>query len=80
MANKLDTMSITPSKNGGFTVSHHYKPHPSISRGRTGGGIAMLAPRSEEHVFGPDQHAALVQHIGKHLNLKQNESRSSQED
>jgi len=71
MATKLESMSIAPAKNGGFTVSHHFKPQASISRGRTGGGMMMLAPKTEDHVFGPDEHAALVAHIARHLGLSQ---------
>ena len=71
MATKLESMSIAPAKNGGFTVSHHYKPQASISRGRTGGGMMMMAPKSEDHVFGPDQHAEMVAHIAKNLGLSQ---------
>jgi hypothetical protein len=70
MATKLVSMSIAPAKNGGFTVTHHYKPRGQYATGKQG-GFSMAMPASEDHVFGPNEHAALVAHIAKNLGLSQ---------
>ena len=66
----LDSISISPAKNGGFSVKHSYKPKPTYKKGANGGfGVEYNAP--EEHVFGPKEHAALVAHISKALKLRE---------
>ena len=70
MAPKLESMTVTPAKNKGFVVRHHYTPKTSVSRGRNGGGF-MISPQSEEHVFGENEHDAMLSHIKKTLGMKQ---------
>ena len=71
MATKLQSMEISPAKNGGFSVSHRFPPKTEIARGRTGGGMAMITPKTDEYSFGPDQHEELMAHVAKHLGLSQ---------
>lgn len=66
---KLESMLITPAKNKGLSVSHRYAPKAEVSRGRTGGGIAMITPRTEEYTFGPGEHPEAMAHIAKHLGM-----------
>lgn len=65
---QLRSIAISPSKNGGFTVTHSFAPKPSYKMGAKGGfGVDLAEP--EEHVFGADDHAKMFDHIGKTLGI-----------
>ena len=66
----LDNISISPAKNGGFSVKHTYKPKPTYTRGPAG-GFSNRYDAPEEHAFGADEHAKLIAHISKALKLKE---------
>lgn len=63
---RLAEMRIRPAKNGGHTISHEYERE---AKAMGGGNIGMMAPKAEEHVFGPEDGEAMLRHIGKHLNV-----------
>lgn len=62
MKHELHHMEIHPAENGGHTVQHHYKMK---SAGKSGAFMERAEP--EAHAFGPEQHAAMMKHIAKHL-------------
>ncbi|HEX3851786.1 MAG TPA: hypothetical protein VHW01_12515 [Polyangiaceae bacterium] len=68
--NQLDSMTITPAKNGGHTVKHSYKARPTMRKGHFGGGMGMDYPQSEEHVFGPGDGAKMLAHVKANLGLQ----------
>lgn len=67
---QLESMEISPAKNGGHVVRHRFKPTPVMKKGGMGGGMGMDYPQPEEHVFGPGDNAKVMAHVGKHLGLK----------
>jgi len=67
---KLESMRITPAKNGGYTVTHQYKAAPAYKTGKLG-GFSMSMPQSEEHSFGPGDGKALLAHLTQHLGMQQ---------
>lgn len=70
MRNALESLEIRPSKNGGHTITHHFKPRPISERGAMRGGLSMHMPESETHAFGRGQQDQMTAHIMKSLGLK----------
>ena len=68
-SSNLSHMTITPAKNGGFTVAHHLAPKATYRRGMNGGFGVQYAPGPEEHAFGPAQHTEMIAHIARTLGL-----------
>jgi len=66
---ELDSMTISPAKNGGHTIRHSYKAQPVMRKGSMSGGLGMDYPQSEEHVFGPNDGKKALAHIAKHLGI-----------
>ena len=79
MAQQLERLEITPAKNKGFTVTHHFKPRPVSERGAMRGGLSMHMAEPETHSFGAGDHAGLTAHVAKALGLK-NAGEESAED
>jgi len=62
-------MEITPAENGGHTIRHSFKSKPTLRKGGMNSGMGMEYQEPEEHVFGKDEGAKVMSHIGKHLGL-----------
>lgn len=59
-------MEIEPAENGGFTVTHHYKPMQKT--GRHGMQESYVEP--ESHVFGAGQGRQMMSHVMSNLGMK----------
>lgn len=70
MEKKLEEMTIRKAKNGGHVIRHEYERKPMHSSGAANGGMYMDRPKSEEHVFGPEDGGKVLKHIQTHLGLK----------
>ena len=66
---QLQEMRIRPAENGGHTVTHEYKRQMVNRGGSMKGGLDYEYPRSEDHVFGPEDGDKLMSHISKHLHI-----------
>lgn len=66
---ELRSMEITPASNGGHTVRHTFKSKPSYRKGGMHGGMENSYKEPEEAVFGKDEHAKLMAHIGSKLGI-----------
>lgn len=69
MDKQLEELRITKADNGGHTVRHEFKRQVGKRSGAMNAGIYSERPPTEEHSFGPDQHQAVLAHIGKALGL-----------
>lgn len=66
---KIASITIRPAKNGGHTVRHEFEPAAEHRKGMNG-GMFMTAPPTEEHTFGPKEHAPMMRHLADALALK----------
>ena len=70
MKSKLHRIEIAPSSNGGYTVTHHFKPAAVHAKGGMFGGMTMTAPDAKVHSFGAKEHGALAKHLMEALSLR----------
>lgn len=66
----LDHLEIHPTRNKGFTITHHFKPRAISERGAMRGGLGMHYREPETHSFGAGQQDQMTAHIMKSLGLK----------
>jgi hypothetical protein len=70
MLKNLERLEISPSKNGGHVITHHFKPRAISQRGAMRGGLGMHYREPETHSFGAGQQDQMTAHIMKSLGLK----------
>ena len=73
MAKEIESLHITPAKNGGYTVRHHYRRQVR-KNSKAPSGIDYEYPEGEEHVFGPDDSHKVLTHVSKALGMGKGKS------
>ena len=65
MAEKIvESVTITPAENGGFTIRNSYKRAPR-KESKAPSGICYDYPQSEDFVFGASEGSRALAHISK---------------
>lgn len=78
MAKKLKSIEITPSANGGHTVTHHYKEEMHRNS-RAHSGVSMYV-EPEHHTFGEDEGHEMLAHVANHLKIAEHKPKRHEDE